>query len=215
MTVPEGHGPPLPTSSPAPKTSGLAIASLVLGIIGGIVLSIIFGFVALGQIRRGERTGKGMAIAGLVLSGLWVVGAVTAFALVMATSAERDESGQVVESGSVDIMDLRVGDCIVTLEEADEVFTLDLVPCTESHAGEVYGVFDLTGDTYPSTTELDSEAGQGCVDLLLSYSEEAYDDASIEIFYFYPSEEGWPGDREVVCVATHTSGTMSSSIKEA
>jgi uncharacterized protein DUF4190 len=56
----------------APGTSGLAIASLVLGILWiwgvGSLLAVIFGHVSRSQIRRGERTGgAGMALAGLIL----------------------------------------------------------------------------------------------------------------------------------------------------
>lgn len=61
---------------PVPKTNGLAITSLVLGIIGftcmGIITAlpaIICGHVSLSQIKRseGRETGQGMAITGLVL----------------------------------------------------------------------------------------------------------------------------------------------------
>jgi hypothetical protein len=64
---------------------GLAIASLVLGILWiywiGSILAMIFGAVALRRINasNGWRTGKGMAIAGLVLG---IVGGGT-FVLVM------------------------------------------------------------------------------------------------------------------------------------
>ena len=34
------------------KTNGFAIASLIFGIIGGVLLSVIFGFVALSQIKK-------------------------------------------------------------------------------------------------------------------------------------------------------------------
>ena len=60
-------------SNTLPRTSGLAIASLVLGILVlcgiGSLLATIFGAVSLGQIARsnGTLTGKGMAVAGLVL----------------------------------------------------------------------------------------------------------------------------------------------------
>ncbi len=76
---------PAPTASAysniPPRTSGLAIASLVLGILYlcgiGSLLATIFGAVSLGQISRsnGTLTGKGMAIAGLVLGfiGLGVI----------------------------------------------------------------------------------------------------------------------------------------------
>jgi uncharacterized membrane protein YvbJ len=55
------------------RTSGMATASLVLGIIGiffGLcsILAIIFGAIALGQINRDPNLqGKGQAVAGLVL----------------------------------------------------------------------------------------------------------------------------------------------------
>jgi hypothetical protein len=71
-----------PTHAYAPRTSGLAIASLVLGILGlcgiGSLLATIFGAVAINQISRsnGAMTGKGMAIAGLVLGIIGLAGLV-------------------------------------------------------------------------------------------------------------------------------------------
>ena len=58
---------------PKPSTNGFAIASLILGILGGVPLSVIFGIIALNQIKRSRQGGRGMAIAGLVLSGLWTL----------------------------------------------------------------------------------------------------------------------------------------------
>jgi hypothetical protein len=53
--------------APIVATSGLAIASLVLGILGVSILAIIFGFVALSQVKKGKRGGRGLAISGVVL----------------------------------------------------------------------------------------------------------------------------------------------------
>ncbi len=59
-----------------PRTSGLAVASLVLGLLWlcgiGSLLATIFGAVALSQISRsnGTVTGKGLALAGLILGTL-------------------------------------------------------------------------------------------------------------------------------------------------
>ena len=64
-----------------PQTSGMAIASLVLGI-GGLFIPIlaplvglILGIVALGQIggSRGRQTGSGLAIAGICVSALMLL----------------------------------------------------------------------------------------------------------------------------------------------
>jgi prepilin-type processing-associated H-X9-DG protein len=69
------------TPAPAPKTSGLAIASLVLGIVGpctvglGSIIGIILGIVGLVKIGKsaGAKGGQGLAIAGIVVSGLGIV----------------------------------------------------------------------------------------------------------------------------------------------
>jgi hypothetical protein len=54
-----------------PGTNGLAIAALVLGILWlywvGSILAVIFGHIALSQIRHTGQRGRGLAIAGLVL----------------------------------------------------------------------------------------------------------------------------------------------------
>jgi hypothetical protein len=50
------------------RTSGLAVASLVLGILGIWILAIIFGGVAINQTGKNPNlSGRGMAIAGLIL----------------------------------------------------------------------------------------------------------------------------------------------------
>lgn len=69
-----------PTPMPYYRTSGLAVASLVLSLLWlgwlGSLLGIIFGHVAHGEIRRsgGAVGGKGMATAGLVLGYLAFIG---------------------------------------------------------------------------------------------------------------------------------------------
>lgn len=68
------------TYPPARPTSGMAVASLVLSLLGlvqvlpvlGSVLGLIFGYMAMNEIRRnqGMTDGKGMAKAGIVIS--WI-----------------------------------------------------------------------------------------------------------------------------------------------
>jgi hypothetical protein len=63
---------------PVQQTNGLAVASLVAGLVWmwwlGSVCAVIFGHVALSQINEsnGRQSGRGMAIAGLVLGYLGV-----------------------------------------------------------------------------------------------------------------------------------------------
>jgi hypothetical protein len=80
--------PPPPPAPPSPQfsgyparqtTNGLAVASLVLGIVGPVfcvawILALVFGYVARGQIDRsgGTQSGRGMATAGIVLGWVWL-----------------------------------------------------------------------------------------------------------------------------------------------
>jgi hypothetical protein len=74
----------------SPGTNGLAVASLVLGIIWlywlGSILAVIFGHVALSQIARSGQNGRGLAIAGLVLGWIGVGVLVIAMLGVVAAS---------------------------------------------------------------------------------------------------------------------------------
>jgi Domain of unknown function (DUF4190) len=62
--------PQVPVIPDAP-TNGMAIASLVLGLLWlggtGSLLAIIFGFIGRGQINRRGQDGRGMAVTGIVL----------------------------------------------------------------------------------------------------------------------------------------------------
>jgi hypothetical protein len=60
-------------------TNGFAIAALILGALGAVVLAPIFSIVALNQISGGRQTGKGMAIGGLVFTAIWLVVGVAVF----------------------------------------------------------------------------------------------------------------------------------------
>ncbi|HZN36223.1 MAG TPA: GYF domain-containing protein [Pirellulaceae bacterium] len=78
---------------PTPQTSPMAVASFILGLLGftliGSILAIVFGHIALSQIRQsqGKLGGKGLAIVGLVLGYLVVVTSVIAAIVVIAILA--------------------------------------------------------------------------------------------------------------------------------
>ena len=67
----------------------MAIASLVLGILWldwiGSVLALIFGYIALGQIKQRQQGGRGLAIAGITLG--WI--GIALLALVVAIAVAR------------------------------------------------------------------------------------------------------------------------------
>lgn len=71
-----GGGPPV-----TPRNNGMAITSMILGIVGVIscgaivfsVGAIIFGHVAQSQIKRTRENGNGMAVTGLILGYLFLL----------------------------------------------------------------------------------------------------------------------------------------------
>ena len=78
-------------------SNGLAIASMVLGIVWvywiGSILAVVFGHVALSQINRNPHyTGRGMAIAGLVLGYLGVAVLVLVIIAVVAAAGSAEMS---------------------------------------------------------------------------------------------------------------------------
>ena len=77
-------GPPLATLKQG--MNGLAIASMVLGILWiygiGSILALIFGYIALNQIKHRNESGRGMAIAGTVLG--WVGVGLTLLIVILA-----------------------------------------------------------------------------------------------------------------------------------
>lgn len=82
------------TQPPARRTNGLAIASMILGIISIVVccfniLSIILGILAIvlgvlgrGKVTRGEAGGGGMAITGIICGVIGLILGVILFSLV-------------------------------------------------------------------------------------------------------------------------------------
>lgn len=80
------------------STNGMAVASMVLGILWiwwvGSILALVFGYMGKKQIDEsgGAQSGRGMAIAGIVLG--WVgVGTLVLFALLLTFSSTTTGSG--------------------------------------------------------------------------------------------------------------------------
>jgi hypothetical protein len=86
------EGAPIGYTEP-PRTNGMAVASLVLGILWfwwiGSVLALIFGYVGKSEIDRsgGRQSGRGLAIAGIVLGWIGVAGGVIAIIVFAASNS--------------------------------------------------------------------------------------------------------------------------------
>ena len=85
------------------------------------------------------------------------------------TDVDRDDSGAIVDAGSLDAFQIQLGDCFDDPDAyADEFSSLPGVPCSEPHDNEAYAVFDLTMSSYPDYDIAEiSEAS--CVDRFPRY----------------------------------------------
>jgi hypothetical protein len=72
----------------------MAIASLVLGLVWlygiGSILALVFGYVALRQIRESGQGGRGMAIAGTVLGWIGIASLVLIIIAIAGSSGSSD-----------------------------------------------------------------------------------------------------------------------------
>ena len=90
-SYPGGPPPPPPPWGPSGGTNGLAVASLVLGAVGLVACGItaipglILGIIAINQIDNSpvRQEGKGLAIAGTIISALVIVIMVIGFAFLL------------------------------------------------------------------------------------------------------------------------------------
>jgi Septum formation/Domain of unknown function (DUF4190) len=214
-----GYPPPYPApgypGQPVRQgTNGFAIAALIFGIIGGVLLGFIFGFIALSQIKKSGQGGRGMALAGLILSGLWTLLIIGIIIAAVASSPSRDDSGQITSGGSVSATALKPGDCVNNLRDSTSLLSLPAVPCSQAHEGEVFAVFDLPSGPYPGAVTVEDRVTTECTARLAAYSPSAGSDGSYGLYSVFPREQNWKaGDREVACLAQALSGPSTGSIK--
>ncbi|TDC46007.1 DUF4190 domain-containing protein, partial [Actinomadura sp. KC345] len=210
MPVGPGYGPP-----PGPgtgKTNGLAIAAFVTGLLGCLgILGIVLGVISLGQIKSRREGGRGFAIAGIVLSCLWIMVGAVGFALSAASSDDAGGSPSAVQTrpDEVEAKKMKVGDCIDDDQGAAsggdgpvEVDSVKIVPCTQPHDGEVMAVFRLSNATMPSDRELVAIASAGCRQRMAGKLDRDPAVGRLATYYYYPTPGSWrQGDRAVTCVA--------------
>ncbi len=207
--------------APTGGWSGLAIAAFVVGLVVpllGLLIAVPLGIVALVKIGKNRQRGKGLAISGMVLSVLWVVGFVGLGVVLVSQTAERNEAGAIVEAGRIDFGEIRVGDCvdIPGAGEGDiDPFDVRGVPCDETHNAEAVELIAIEQDDYPDQSTLDSASADQCfatVSEIVGAEESGY-----QTYRLIPNESIWDDDNghRVVCfVAERSFGEMDRPVAE-
>jgi hypothetical protein len=218
---PSTHGrQPYPQYAPRPPVNGLAIASLVLGIVCCVPpLGLILGMVALRQIRRKGQRGKGMAVAGTVLSAIST--ALVAVALATGGFGEvwgEFRDGMEEASRSRSTQHLRKGDCfnVPGGELERETASVGVVDCDEEHDAEISGGFTLEkSDRRPGEAAVEPVAERRCQEINDAYVLDPWAlPAGAEMYYYMPSKRGWRiGDRTVTCAFADPDGKLKGSLR--
>jgi hypothetical protein len=197
---PYGQAPPPPPYPPQKKTSGWAIAALVLGVVGASIFGLVCGFVALRETKNGEKGGRGLAITGIAFSVLWLI---VSIVVVIALVAGGGIASIVSELDDTTIAtEMKLGDCITDVPTDSRVLTLPTIDCAQPHGGEVFAVITMPDGDYPGQAKIDQYQNQ-CPDKLATFAPDAMTDDSVGIYVLYPTPETWKrDDRTVTCIAT-------------
>jgi hypothetical protein len=141
----------------------------------------------------------------------------------------RDDSGAIVTPGSLDVYDVRVGDCYnnapaprdvgesaESTESSTDIPVISevyAVPCDERHDNQVYARFDLPDGDYPGDDEIIRLADDGCMLRLVDYIGTSYGSTRLDFAHITPSRETWEDDdRRLVCVVYDPAGPLEGSV---
>jgi len=156
---------------PSRKTSGMSVASLVLGILWlggfGALLATIFGAVGLKQTKDGQRGGRGLAIAGLILGIVGILGSVVMFVAIAGTAAAVDHAAAEA-SARIDLEDVALSEesyKVVHGHYTDNVAKLDVTDTDVSvrHASKstyCLSATDRHGTTWYQTQKSNGDASK-------------------------------------------------------
>jgi hypothetical protein len=146
---------------------------------------------------------------------LWWIPAIAVVLVVgYLVSARRDGSGQIESGGTLQVTDLRSGDCFNT-EAESEISDVDAVPCNEAHEYQVFHVTDHQTATYPSDAEFGAIFETLCVGPFEGFVGMSYATSALWADMITPSESSFgDGDREYMCILYDPADTTMTSTME-
>ncbi|MEV0226163.1 DUF4190 domain-containing protein [Streptomyces sp. NPDC050704] len=209
-----------PYNHPSP-VNGFAITALVLGFLCFLPLvGLVLGLVALAQIKKRGESGKGMAVAGMILSGTGT--AVLVLALVTGAPADvwdgfKEGARDAAESGAT--FSVERGDCFNAPGVSMEGLTYDVekVPCEGKHDGEVFANVKMADGGYPGDDAIVEAADDRCYPLQSGYAMDSWAiPDNVDIYYYTPTRESWSvGDREISCLFGNVDekGSLTGSLR--
>ncbi|WFE62228.1 DUF4190 domain-containing protein [Micromonospora sp. WMMD714] len=181
------------------RLNRLAVVTLVLGLLGGVLALVTAGF-ALRRIRRDGERGKGLVVAGLVLCGGWLLAGLVAWGVTWTGSAP--------DTG---LRALRVGDCFRVPTGATASRTapeqVTRVPCDTPHQAEYvddFPAYERSADErYPGAAVLSQRAEALCRQRQRSYVVDPLGlPAEVRLSWYLPTRVDWSTDPTITCYLT-------------
>ncbi len=187
--------PGAPGQQVRPGYSGWAIAAFITGLVlplVGLFAAVPLGIVALVKISHSGAKGRWMAIVGMVLAVLWWVGIIALGLWATSTQAQRNDAGQIDQSGRIDFGDIRTSDCVTIpgLGGAGEIDSFDLkgVPCADSHNAQAFFIVTFDSSSYPGLATIAAQTKQTCSAKFATLVK-----PGLEPYALYPTEGLWNG----------------------
>jgi hypothetical protein len=135
------------------------------------------------------------------------------------SSADRNDSGDIVSSGEVQASDVRVGDCFNDLPAAGDTFSsVKAVPCNEAHQWQLFyrGTLTLSSFSVEAARQETSDLCKEAVDTLFNQMSAIKYDAfqNAELGFFYPTSDSWSSknDRTLECLVGSDLETYFTSV---
>lgn len=171
-----------------------AIAAFLLGLVSLAPLSVIAGVIALVKARDGRTSGRGLAIAGMVISVLWTA--------VWAYSAW--PKNELITGTLQSAPTMRVGQCFQDTVNSP-------ASCDQPHSNEVFAILALS--RFPDSDPEQKQIEDRCKTELPKYSSSAGRDPKIQVDAWPPGTESrYMDSHEAGCVA-HFGSDRVGSIK--
>ena len=155
---------------------------------------------------RGRRV---LAVVSIVAGVIVLVSAAVA-ALAVVTHGFRPKT--VVTYRPAAVFGLRAGECI---NSSPNGLSVTVKSCTTPHDAEVFATFRLTGSSWPGSTVIGQEAGNGCASRVGAYVNPQLANAGLVQEYVFPDQQAWQaGFRTVVCEISASSGQLNGSVRQ-
>jgi hypothetical protein len=232
---PGGPGGPGRRAGAPGKANGFAVASLILGLLGitviGAIAGVVLGILALGQIRRTGQRGRGLAIAGLAFSALWLVLIGAYFVLPGGSSPSPSPRASTGHSSSptpgpsstashgplsTNVFALKPGQCFQNPPASQTVLGVTyvtVVSCSTPHNAQAFVQFTATGASYPGVDALKRQADTGCHSRIRKNVQTSKIKNSMTLHYLYPLQSSWTsGHKTMTCLIVAAKPNLKTSL---